>query len=525
MIPVVTVSQMRSIDEAAIGKDPITGYSYMLKAGTGIAGAARAMLADSAAGEIAVVCGRGNNGGDGYVTARLLVEAGYRVMCFSLCPADELKGEALLAFNEYIERKGNFLVLDDAGGLANLPQYKLIIDAMLGTGAKGDPRGLYAAAIRAINESRVPVIAADTPSGLDNDTGLPGSPCVKAAVTVTMGFPKIGLYFYPGRGHAGKLVIQDLGYPDGLLEAKNAGGIFFPTLADLRTLLPPRKPSGSKFDHGSALLVCGSRGMTGSATLVARSALRTGCGMAHLAAPESSVPALAGKLIETVIHPVPETSAGTLSRGAFQKIMELAGSMQAMCIGPGVSHESDTSSLVRELVSTCTLPVVLDADGINAYKGGEKELGLHKGGMIITPHTGEWQRLFGELPPEPAEMIGRLKEKAVEFNMTVLLKGNPTIVAAPDGNAYILPFGNSALAKAGSGDVLSGIIVSLLAQGASAVHAAVLGAYIHGEAGTLASVRLGEYSVLASDVVNAIHLAIRKLQENQHNQTCPSRST
>jgi NAD(P)H-hydrate epimerase len=191
--------------------------------------------------------------------------------------------------------------------------------------------------------------------------------------------------------------------------------------------------------------------------------------------------------------------------------MELAGSMQAMCIGPGVSHESDASSLVRELVSTCTLPVVLDADGINAYKGGEKELGLHKGDVIITPHKGEWQRLFGELPPEPAEMIGRLKETAVEFNMTVLLKGNPTIVAAPDGNAYILPFGNSALAKAGSGDVLSGIIVSLLAQGASAVHAAVLGAYIHGEAGTLASARLGEYSVLASDVVNAIHLAIRKL--------------
>ena len=176
MIPVVTVAQMRSLDEEAIGKDLTTGYSYMLKAGTGLFEAARELLPDPGSGEIAVVCGKGNNGGDGYVAARLLLESGYRVMCLSLCSAEELKGEARLAFREYIDRKGNFLLLDDAGDLAGFPQYRVIIDAMLGSGGHGDPHGFCAAVIAAINESKIPVVAADTPSGLDNDTGIPAIP-------------------------------------------------------------------------------------------------------------------------------------------------------------------------------------------------------------------------------------------------------------------------------------------------------------------------------------------------------------
>jgi NAD(P)H-hydrate epimerase len=505
---------MRSIDDAAIGGDESKGYAYMLKAGTGLFEAARTLAPDADSGEIGVVCGRGNNGGDGYVAARLLRESGYPVMCISLCKIDEIKDEARLAFNEYAEGKGNFLVPGVNGDFPDLTRYRLIIDAMLGTGARGNPQGIYAAAIDAINGSGIPVLAADSPSGLESDTGIPGTPCIKAVMTVAMGYPKIGQYFYPGRDHVGKLVIQDLGYPDKPLGTKSsAPGLFSPARADLRQLLPRRKPAGSKFDHGLALLICGSRGMTGSAILTARAAMRTGCGMTHLVAPESVVPALSRRLLETVIHPVTETTAGTPSTGALQKILELARSMQAVCMGPGISHESETSGLVRGLVSGCTLPIVLDADGINAYKGRAEELRSHKGELIITPHSGEWQRLFGELPPGPIAVIDRLKEKSMEFRMTILLKGNPTIVADPAGNAYILPFGNSALAKAGSGDVLSGIIVSLLAQGASAVNAAILGAAIHGEAGTLAGRKLSEYSVIAGDVVKAIPRVIKKLQE------------
>jgi hydroxyethylthiazole kinase-like uncharacterized protein yjeF len=508
MVPVVTVAQMRAIDEAAIGGDRKKGYGSMLKAGAGIFRAAQDFMSDVKGGAVAVVCGRGNNGGDGYVAARLLLEAGYRVQCFSLCRTEDLAGEAKLAFNAYAGRKGKTLVLHDAAVFSRLPGCGRVIDAMLGTGAQGDPRGIYASAIAAIHKSGIPVIAADTPSGLDCDTGVPGRPCIKAALTVAMGFPKIGQFFYPGRGHVGKLVIQDLGYPENLLKGND---IFYPSRADLRELLPRRRPAGSKFDHGLALLVCGSRGMTGSAVLAARAALRTGCGMTHLAAPGSVVPALSRRLIETVIHPLPETPAGTPALTAFEKLRNIAGSMRAVCIGPGISHEKETSALVRKFVSKCALPLVLDADGINAYKGRADELKAHRGELVMTPHRGEWERLSGGLPPEPAAVIDKLKETATRLGVTVLLKGNPTIVADRGGKAYVLPFGNSALAKAGSGDVLSGIIVSLLAQGAAPAHAAVLGAAIHGEAGTLASKKLTEYSVVAGDVVKAIPEAIREL--------------
>jgi len=514
MIPVVTVSQMRVLDEGAIGRDLTKGYSYMLRAGTGVFDAVKKMLPDRD-GEIAVVCGKGNNGGDGYVAARLLLEAGYRVMCFALGPAEELRGEARLAFDEYAGRKGNYLVLDDAGDLAGLSCCRIIVDAMLGTGAKNDPHGLCALAIEAVNESRVPVIAVDTPSGLDTDTGIPGTPCIAATVTVTMGFPKIGHYFYPGRGLTGKLVVQELGYPDELIESGKLS-LFYPTREDLAALLPRRKPAGSKFDHGLALLCAGSRSMAGSATLAATAAMRSGCGMTHLAAPESFIPTLAGKLTETVLHPIPETPAGTAALAAIDILKEKAAGMQALCIGPGLSHEEETSALVREVIANVTIPTVLDADGLNAYKGRAGELASHGGDLIITPHAGEWQRLFGELPAEPAGRIVRLKEKAAELRLVVLLKGSPTVVAAPDGNAWILPFGNSCLAKAGSGDVLSGIIVSLCAQGAPVASAAILGAWLLGETGVIASEKLGEYSVVAGDIVQMLHYAIDRLAGREY---------
>lgn len=510
MIPVVTAAQMRRIDEKAISGDLTTGYSYMMKAGMGLFAAARRLVPEPGAGEVAVFCGRGNNGGDGYEVARLLLEAGYRVMCFSLCKIDELKGEARLAYKEYTGRKGNVLELNDTAGLSDISKYRLLIDAMLGTGTHGDPHGWYAAAIKAINESGVPVLAADTPSGLNNDTGIPGTPCINAAATVTMGFPKIGLYFYPGRSHVGNLIIQDLGYPDDLLAGiKNP--LYIPDAGDLKSMLPLRRPAGSKFDHGLALLVCGSKGMTGSAALASAAALRAGCGMAHLAVPESILPILSGKLTETVLHSIPETKSGTPARAALGRIRELAGSMQALCVGPGISHEDDTCALVRELVSEVKIPLILDADGLNAFKDRANELKKHSGALVITPHTGEWRRVFGGLPSEPTALVGAVCDCAREYNAVILLKGASSIAADTDGNAYMLQFGNSSLAKAGSGDVLSGIIVSLLAQGALPIHAAILGAFIHGQAGTITSARLSEYSVVATDLIDAIPQIIMRL--------------
>lgn len=507
MIPMLTPRQMREIDEKAIGGNLVSGYSYMLRAALGIFKTASEMIESKAGGEIAVICGKGNNGGDGYIAARMLMDAGYNVMCYSLYDTDELRGEAKIAFNEYISRKGNFLILNDIADLGSLNGSSLIIDAMLGTGLRGDPRGICAQAIETVNNSGVPVLSVDTPSGLNNDTGTPGDPCVRADVTVTMGFPKVGLYFYPGKLFTGRLIVQDLGYPDEIV-AQKKGAIYLPSLDFIRKNFPPRDPDGSKFDHGLALLVCGARGYTGAPTLVAEAALRTGCGMTHLAAPFSCIPILSVKNTETVLHALDETENGTVAYSSINQILELVKGKNALCIGPGLSHDPQACQLVRELISNVKIPSVLDADGLNAYKGATEELKKHSGELIITPHRGEWQRLFGELPSEPLEIISQVKSIASLYRLTVLLKGSTTIAATPKGDVFILPFGNSALAKSGTGDVLSGIIVSLIAMRVPTPIAAVIGTYIQQKAAVLVSQSLSEYSVTATDVIANIHKVI-----------------
>ena len=229
-------------------------------------------------------------------------------------------------------------------------------------------------------------------------------------VTVTMGLPKIGLYFHPGRGFAGRLVIQDLGYPDDLIETKKIA-LFYPTDDDLSGFLPARKPAGNKFDHGLALILAGSRGLTGSAAMAAAAAMRTGCGMTHLFVPESILPILAAKLTATVLHPIPETAEGTAALSARSIIREKSLSMQGFCIGPGMSHAEETGALIRTLVSDVNIPVILDADGINAYKDRSDELASHAGDLIITPHSGEWRRLFGDLPATPVKIVEQIWRK------------------------------------------------------------------------------------------------------------------
>lgn len=510
MNPVLSVAQMRTVDLKAIGNDPAVGYRYMQKAGMGLFHATRELVPDPSAGEIAVVCGKGNNGGDGYVTARLLCDEGYHVMCFSLVPVEQLGGESLLAYNEFIASKGNVLILDDIADVPHPSRFVLVIDALLGTGIKGNPHGLYAALIDVINSSTTPVLSADTPSGLDNDTGIPGKPCIKAAATVSMGFSKPGHYFYPGKEYTGKLIVEDLKYPDDIVFSVQPG-LHTPSIEDLRTYLPRRHPAGSKYDHGLSLLIGGSPGMTGSISLMAEAALRCGCGMVHCGFPEALSDILSVKLTEPVLHALPQTSSRTLDKAAIEPILSMAVSMQALCIGPGLTHESSTTHLVRDVIARCLLPTVLDADGINAFKGYAEMLKHHSGDLVITPHKGEYERVFGQLAQRPLDRITQIRKTADTFNLTILLKGNPTLVAASGKPVVLLPFGSSALAKAGSGDVLSGIITSLIAQGTGVTEAAILGAYLHGCAGVAAAETTSEYSVVARDIVERISDSIRTL--------------
>jgi NAD(P)H-hydrate epimerase len=258
-------------------------------------------------------------------------------------------------------------------------------------------------------------------------------------------------------------------------------------------------------------MVCGSKGMVGSAALASMAALRTGCGMVHMASPNGIIGILSSMLREIVLHAITETDCGTPALMARDEILDIGKRSQCFCIGPGISHNEETGKLVRELVQTIKIPVVLDADGINAYKDRVDELKNLSSNILITPHKGEWERLFGPLPENPIEAIDALKSTAKEFDITILYKGSPTIVADKRGKAFILPFGNSGMATAGSGDVLSGIIASLAAQGVELTDAAVLGAYLHGEAGNAARGEFNEYSMIAEDMVANIYQAINTL--------------
>jgi ADP-dependent NAD(P)H-hydrate dehydratase / NAD(P)H-hydrate epimerase len=510
---ILTADRMKRVDQLAISGNLDTGYSYMRAAGRQIFQTALDMLESAKDGNknAAVICGKGNNGGDGYVAAKLLREAGINVDCFSLCETGELSGEALLAFKDYIDLKNSVVsILTGNEKLPDFNNYGLIIDAMLGIGATGEPRGLYADVIKAVNNSKASVLAVDTPSGLNCDNGNCASSCVKADCTAAAGFYKLGQFFHPGRANVGELQIADLGYPADIVE-KQSLGIFLPDGDFFRSALPARKQAGSKIDHGLALLVCGSRGMSGAAALASTAALRTGCGMVHLAVPESLVNTLSVKVTEPVLHPLTETASGACAASALHEVLSLCERMDALCVGSGLSRDPQTASLVRELIGKTDKPAVIDADGLNAFAGALPELAKHKGELVITPHMGEWKRLFGDLPDEPLDRINKLRDYTAQYNINILLKGSPSIAVNPKGTAVILPFGNSSLAKAGTGDVLGGVIVSLIAQGCSCFEAAVLGAYLHGEAGRLASLDLTEYSVLAGDLLLYIPEVIKSI--------------
>lgn len=508
MVPVLTTALMRKVDQQAIAGDKTTGYSYMMKAGMGLYEAVIDTV--SLQQQIAIVCGKGNNGGDGYVAGRMLLDQGYRVMCFSLTDEENLIGEARQAFAEYMNAKGNYLRIDDIDDLEGFAGYGLIIDAILGTGITGDPHGIAAEVIHQINAANIPVIAVDTPSGLNNDTGVPGTPTVQASKTVTMGFPKIGQLFYPGRHTIGELIVRDLGYPEEIV-AQCDISTWLPTRRAISQLMPKRRDEGNKFTHGLAFIIAGSQGMAGSATLAAKASLRTGCGMVHMASPVSVLSTFAAKLTEPVMHSMPETEAGTLSLEAFDTIMHLIKKMHAVLIGPGLTHEDQTTVLIRKMIESIELPVVLDADGINAFKGRAKDLKRRKCQLVITPHAGEWERLFAPLPESPVEKVKELVSIAREYSMNIVYKGNPTVVAASDGKVSIIPIGNSGMATAGVGDVLSGILVSLLSQGVQVSDAAVLGPCLQGLAGQFASQRMSEYSVIASDLIESLPHVIKDL--------------
>jgi len=512
LIPVVTAQEMRKIDEETI-RDFIPGPKLMENAGSGVAAEIVRNFKLKKRASVVVICGKGNNGGDGFVVSRILKRKGYSVKTYLLGKVDEVKGDAAVHL-EKCRRSGTRIKQVEEGNLADLEaavaKADLIVDAIFGTGFKGEPRGLPRRVIELINTSGAPKVAIDIPSGVDSSTGS-ASVAVRADLTVTMALPKRGHLLFPGRALTGEIVVHDIGVPP---EVVVRAGLktFILTRSDVITAIPEREPQAHKWTCGFVAAICGSTGFTGAATLTSLSALRAGAGVVTLAIPASLNPILEVKLTEVMTLPVEETRQGTLSTAARAQLTEFIARADAVAIGPGLSQNPETVDLVRELVPKIGRPCVLDADGINAFAGKADLLKGLDFPLVITPHAGEAARLLGvEKEDILNNPIGFSRQVAQDLGLILVLKGAPTVIASPDGYVFVNPTGNQGLATAGSGDVLTGIIAGLLAQGSVPLEAACAAVFIHGYLGDMLLEEKGYYGFLAGELSERIPQAIASI--------------
>jgi ADP-dependent NAD(P)H-hydrate dehydratase / NAD(P)H-hydrate epimerase len=501
-VRLVGSGEMREIDRTAIEVLGVPSLTLMDRAGRAVAEAALALA--SAKGRFVVVCGGGNNGGDGYVAARLLRGAGRDVRVLSLVPAERLSPDAR-AVREQAERAG--VAVDEAGELAALEAGvgDVVVDAILGTGLARAPEGAFAGAIALVEAARVAgarVLAVDVPSGLSADTGRPLGPCVQADRTVTFGFQKRGLVLYPGARLAGEVSVADIGLP---AEAARRVSVGCELLSDVeaRLLLPPRAPDAHKGDAGRLLVVAGSPGKTGAANLALTGALRGGAGLVTLAARAEVLPfALAGRP-EAMSAVLP--GQGPLGRADLPALLALAREADAIALGPGIPRGGETRELILALLSRAGKPAVVDADGLNALADGGAPLPDLGVALLLTPHPGEMARLCGASVQEvQADRIGVAAARARAWRATVVLKGARTVVADPEGPPSVVPTGNAGLASGGTGDVLAGLCGALLAGGLPPPAAGRVGAFVHGRAGDLVTRQTGERGLVAGDLGDAI---------------------
>ncbi|MGQ9559494.1 MAG: NAD(P)H-hydrate dehydratase [Candidatus Oleimicrobiaceae bacterium] len=509
MRPVMTARQMAECDRRAIEECGIPGLVLMENAGRGVAQAAEGLLGQVKGKEVAIFCGKGNNGGDGFVVARHLFNKGARVRLLLVGKKSEVKGDA--AVNLRVAEKAGLRVEEVAGRehINDCGSTNLVIDALFGTGLQGRVQGIVAEVIEAINTIGAPIVAVDVPSGLNSDDGSILGVGVRATVTVTMAALKRGLLFSPGREHAGRVTVADIGMPAWLLRDKHLDTWQIES-ADVLQMLPQRAPNAYKNLCGVAVVVAGSTGMTGAAVLSAETVLRSGAGLAYLAVPASLNAVVEEKATEVISKPLTESASGHIGRGAVSQVAELFRQVHAVAIGPGLGTEQETVEAVWALVASCPHPLVVDADGLNALARKPDLLLRKTGRLVLTPHPGELARLTGQAREViVSNPVDRAREWAQRWGEVLVLKGAPTVVATPAGQVYINSTGNAGMATAGSGDVLTGLITGLLAQGLSPEHAAVAGVYLHGLAGDLAREELGERGMLAGDIMRKVPAAFQ----------------
>jgi hydroxyethylthiazole kinase-like uncharacterized protein yjeF len=511
LIPVVTASEMRAIDEETI-RDYVPGLKLMESAGRGVADEIIRTLKPRKRSKIIIICGKGNNGGDGFVVARRLKRKGYRPKTYLIGKAADVKGDA--AVNLKRCSKGRIRVEElaklDKPFVEDVSGADIIVDALFGTGFSGRPRGLAADVIEVVNAAGGIKVAVDIPSGVDATTGK-AALAVGANLTVTMALPKTGHMFFPGRALSGELVVHDIGVSAEVIMRANLQ-TFVLGKTDIQQALPERPPDAHKWSCGHVVAICGSTGYTGAAYLTSISALRAGCGLVTLVIPRSLNPIMEVKLTEVMTLPVEETARGSLSPKARSEIEEMLECADAVALGPGLSRHRETVKLVRSILPRLKVPCVLDADGINAFAGRAHSLKGLTFPLIITPHAGEAARVFGVNKDRIlARRVDFAREVAGDLGLVMVLKGAPSVVAGPDGDAYINATGNQGLATAGSGDVLTGMIAGFLAQGVPALEAASSGVYMHGLLGDMLLEEHGYFGFTAGDLADKIPEAMASM--------------
>jgi len=513
----VTSEQMRQIDRETIDSHGIPGPDLMENAGRGIAERIAAhVMHDVDSASVAIFCGKGNNGGDGYVVARYLSRMGANVAVYYLGPPDQLSEDARLNYRRAQEMGLRMVEITAIEDLPESLDSEYIIEGIFGTGFAGAPRGLTGEVIEYINSRHgCTVISIDMPSGLNADTGTHEGAVIRADHTFTLALPKFGLYVTPGRELAGEVQIVPIGIPSEAV-TKFELPIELVTVPMVAARLPKRPTDGHKGTFGKLLILAGSVGLTGAAVLAARSAYRSGCGLVKIACPQAVLPIIAGGVVEATSHPLPDVAKkGALALRALGEIRSLAPDHDALAVGPGIGRHRDTFELMRRLIPAAGQPCVVDADALNAFEGHTDLIKKRESGspLVLTPHPGEFQRLTGEsVPADIHDRISLARRIAAEFKCVLVLKGSPALIADPGGTCYLSPTGNDGMGCGGTGDVLTGAIGSLLAQGMSAIDAAVCGVYVHGMAGDFAAADLGRRSMTAPDMLDYLPEAFMLLE-------------
>jgi len=514
---VVTAHTMQEIDKRAIEEFGIPGLTLMENAGRCCVESIVSEFGLKGNNRAVIIAGKGNNGGDGYVVARLLKQKGWSVKVYILAEHDQIAGDAAVNLAKLTPDMINFCPHEGqltALHLDEIYQADVLVDAMLGTGLRSDVTGVYREAIELLNSSGRPILAVDIPSGIHGTTGRVLGEAVRAYITVTFAFAKLGHVLYPGAEHTGRLEVVDIGIPLQLMET--VMGYDFLNQECIRPLLRRRDRQAHKGHFGHCLIIAGSPGKTGAASLSANSAVRAGSGLVTLAVPESLNHILEIKTTEAMTVPLPDSGSGFLSSHAFPAIEKLLPGKDALAIGPGIDRRPGTVALVQTLLETVDLPMVLDADALNALAEDMTVLRRKKSAnVVLTPHPGEMARLMGtSIPDVEAVRISLAQEFARDYGIYLVLKGARTIIATPQGTAAINSSGNPGMATGGMGDVLTGIIVSLLGQGYSAGDACRLGVFIHGYSADLVAEDKGEIGISACDVQEKLPYAFNKMLKN-----------